>query len=310
MAKTYRCEWRSDKKSLEAAPLTKNMKPFKLPQKHNRTIKFRTRAEDKVIAFVVAQMEAVMKDAVDYIFENMIEGSDHFPQPTLNGMLDVSNRFYRSVLVEAFDASKKEKPAQIDAARVKKLEKLPVGLPRSLKDLEKIFRDRRYWPKVMKRSRALTERLRKSYLDKLKRKFRDVIPQLRNGEISPEKAKKKMMEAWDASKSRVETIFRTETTTYFTKTQIAFFEGDDEIIGFLFSAVRDTSSTDICRTRHGLVYKPGSKELRENAPPCHYNCRSQFIALANVEVNRKLLEDPSRDPDNRKVAALPNNWRK
>ncbi len=286
------------------------MKPFKLPKRHGFHIKARYRTKDKVINAVVRAMEAEMKKAVDYIFENMIEGSDHFPQPTLNGMDEISDRFYRHVLTEAFHESKKEKPAQVDAPRKKKLEKLPVGLPKSLKDMEKVFRDRRYWPTVMKRSKKVTEKLRKAYLEKLRRKFNDVVPRMRSGELTPQEAKKQMMGAWDASKSRVETIFRTETTTYFTKTQIAFFDGDEDIIGFLFDAVKDSSSTSICRSRHGLVYRPGSKLLRENAPPCHYNCRSQFIALANIPSNNKLLSDSSRDPEKRKVTPLPLGWRK
>jgi SPP1 gp7 family putative phage head morphogenesis protein len=300
----------SDGRSRRSRSPKKNMKPFRLPQKHAKEVDDRYRRKNRVVDLAVAAMEAVMRDAVDYIIANIIEGSDHFPQPTLNKMFQVSDTFYRNVITEAYVASHREKPAQNDSPNHKKLAKLPVGIPRTLKDLEKVFRDRRYWPKVMKRSKALTEKLRKAYMGKLRRKFNQVMPKIRAGELTPAEAKKDLMEAWKTSKSRVETIFRTETTTYFTKTQIAFFSGDDEILGFMFDAVKDSSSTDICRTRHGLVYKPGSKLLHENEPPCHYNCRSQFVALANTESNRKLVEDPSRDPENRKVAPLPSGWRK
>ena len=121
-------------------------------------------------------------------------------------------------------------------------------------------------------------------------------------------AKKRMMSTFDATKSRVETIFRTETTTYFDQTQVRYFQSDPEIIGFLFDALLDSATTKICRSRHGLVYRPKTQELREVTGACHYNCRKHLIALANTEYNRKLLADPNRDPSKRKVAPLLPGW--
>lgn len=284
------------------------MKSFSIPQWRKQQIKNKYARKDRVIARAVRDMEAVMRKAVDYIVDSHV--TNEFKEPELEEMFNVSEKFYRSVVTNAWQASEQEKRAQ---AGKKRLAAINSPIVPKLKDLESIFRDRRFWPSLMKRSGRLTERLRAAYLRKLKRKFKDLLPKILSGEMTPALAKKSMMQSWDASKSRVETIFRTETTKYFEKTQIAYFSQDPEIIGFLFDSIPDKSRTDICGSRHGLVYRPGTtgpKGLSENTPALHWNCRSHLIALANTPYNNKLLKDPDRDPKNRSVAPLPNGWRK
>lgn len=192
---------------------------------------------------------------------------------------------------------------------VRRLAGLPSGkVP--LRQLVAFFQDKRRWGPIDRRRQKLIDRLRKAYLLKLQRKFREVVPSMLSGEKSPAKAQEELMEAWHASRARVGTIFDTETTKYFCQTQVAFFEGDPEIIGFLFDSVRDTSRTEICRCRHGLIFKPGSKLLRANTPALHWRCRSHLIALADTEYNRKLLEDPERDPERKTLVPLPKGWKK
>lgn len=289
------------------------MKPFTLPPWRKRQINEKFKRKDRVISFAVKEMEKVMAKAVDEIYAHY-QARGEFVAPTLNGMFAVSESFYRKVVEQSYYAAQDEKNAQLGK---KKLAKAPPKIPAftaiaraSLPGMEKVFRDKRLWPKIMKRSEMLTNRLRRQYTLKLRRKFNDIIPALRAGELSPKDAKDHLMKAWKASESRVETIFRTETTNYFGRTQVAFFEDDEDIIGFLFDSIRDKARTPICRTRHGLVYKPGTKELRENTPSLHWNCRSHLIALANTPSNRKLVADPQRDPTKKTVAPLPSGWRK
>ena len=283
------------------------MKPFQLPSWRKKQINEKYARKDKTIHFAVSRIEAVMKKAVDEIMDGY-ERTGEFHPPTLNAMFAVSDEFYRKVVEQGFYASEDEKSMQRGRKRLAKPG--PIGIPRTMRDLEKFFRDKNAWPKVLKRSKLLTERLRKQYIQKLRKRFEKLGPMLKSGEITPMEAKSQMMDSWRTSKSRVETIFRTETTNYFGKTQVSFFEGDPEIIGFLFDSIRDVSRTDICRTRHGLIYRPGSKLLRENTPALHYNCRSHLIALANTPHNRKMVEDPDRNPEGRAVAPLPPGWRK
>lgn len=250
-----------------------------------------------------------MFTAIDYIMNNY-EQRGEYVAPSLNRMSEISDDFYRAVITQAFYCCEDEKRAQFADVRMKKLSKAPPRLPKNLNDLDKIFKNRRYWSRVLNRSERLTKSLRMQYLRKLKRQFDKILPGLADGSFSVSDAKNKMIEAWNASKSRVETIFRTETTNYFAKTSVAYFESDDEIIGFLFDSTADSSRTSICKSRHGLIYRPGTRLLTLNTPSCHFNCRSHLIALANIPFNLKLLNEPQRDPSKRAVVPLPPGWRR
>ena len=276
------------------------------PKWRKRQIEMVERRQNIVIRSAVSQMEKSMRRAIDLIWDGY-EKTGHYFQPSLNDMFIASEDFYSNVVKSAYLTTQVTKNMQ---SGKKNLAKLPVGLPRRLKGMEQLFRDKRYWPMIMKRSKLVTERLRKQYLAKLNKKFQEILPKIQSGEITPSEAKKEMITAWDTSKSRVETIFRTETTNYFSKTQVAFFDGDKDIIGFMFDAIKDTGTTEICKKRHGLVYRPGTKELQDNTPALHFNCRSHLIPLANIPENRKLLDDPTRNPKNRAVPPLPPGWRK
>lgn len=278
-------------------------KAFHIPPWRRRQINAKFRRKGRVIHQTVSAMEAVMKKAVAAIIEHYV-ATGNYAAPSLSGMFQVSENFYREVSINGFDSARDEK----EEAKGKK--RLAKKRTNKIAFLENVFRDKREWPRAMKRSKKLTERLRDQYLEKLGKRFEEILPALKAGEITPDDAKSHMMKAWKASKSRVETIFRTETTNYFGKAQVSFFEGDPEIIGFLFDSVYDTSRTEICKSRHGLVYRPGTALLHQNTPALHFNCRSHLIALANTPHNRKLLEDPDRDPANRKVVPLPPGWRK
>ena len=278
-------------------------KAFQIPAWRKRQIAAKFRRKGRVINKTVSAMEAVMKKAVAGVIDHYL-ATGHYAKPTLAGMFAVTDDFYREVAINGFDSARDEK----EEAKGKK--RLAKRKSNKLEFLENVFRDKREWPRAMKRSKKLTERLRDQYLEKLGKRFEEILPALKAGEITPEDAKSHMMKAWKASKSRVETIFRTETTNYFGKAQVSFFESDPEIIGFLFDSVYDTSRTEICKSRHGLVYRPGTALLTKNIPACHFNCRSHLIALANTPHNRKLLEDPDRDPAKRKVVPLPPGWRK
>lgn len=249
--------------------------------------------------------------AFDIVLDNMLK-TGKFVEPKLNEMFAVSEDFYRGVVKAAVDTAIDEKKASAGKKRLAK-EVPGTGIPNDIRVLEKHYRDpewQKSWERIKKRSGIITERLRKAYLIKLRRKFRDIMPKIQSGQMSITEAKANMRQAWRASKSRVDMIFRTESTKYFTEVQVKFYKGDGSIVGFLFDSVLDTTRSDICRSRHGLIYRPESELLRRNQPPCHPNCRSHLIPLANTPQNLKMLEDPSRDPSKRSVAPLPRGWNK
>lgn len=284
------------------------MKPFKVPTWRKRQINKKYARKSKVINKVVSEVESVMEDAVEKIINTSLF-SGQYLQPSLNGISVSIDRFYMNVIQEAFWDCEDQKKNQ---SNKKRLAKGPTGIPKKLEDLSEIFQNKRYFKAIMRRSKALSERLKKQYLQKLRKQFNKVIPAIRAGEITPADAKKEMRRVWDATKPRVETIFRTETTNYFGKVQTEFFQNDPEIIGFLFDANIDTAVTDVCRSRHGMIFRPdhkGTNSIAYNTPALHYNCRSHLIPLANTPENRKLLEDSSRDPEKHKLEPLPDGWR-
>lgn len=282
------------------------MIPFKLKPNQKKYRDEQIENQDKIISSTVSRMEAVMKEAVSSIIDYYIK-TQMYHEPSLNGMYEVSINFYRNVITEAFFSTKDPKSAHTIKKRLAKPP--PDGIPKKIDTLHDIF-NTKSWQKIMKRSDKLTERLRNSYIKKLRKSFDEIIPELEKGNVTPNQVKDFMLESWKTSKARVETIFRTETTTYYAKTQVSSYENDSDIIGFLFDSVRDKSRTAWCKSRHGLIYRPGTKLLKQNTPALHWNCRSHLIPLANVEYNRKLLKDTRRDPNHKVVVPLPRGWRK
>jgi len=286
--------------------------PFRIPAWRKRAIDAKFNRKDRIANQAVRAMEKAMLEAIDLSVEASFNIGE-FVEPDLSQMFIISDTFYKHIVEGALSAARDEEAAAVGKKRLA-AKKIPgTGIPNDLRFLEKFFRDQEWqksWKRIKKRSNALTERLRKAYVQKLRRKFRDLMPRVRDGKLSVGEAKRDMQQAWNASKARVDMIFRTESTKYFTEVQVKYYQNDPAIIGFLFDSIRDSSRSDICRTRHGLVYRPDTALLQKNSPPCHPNCRSHLIPLANTPENLKMLADPSRDPSRVKVAPLPRGWNK
>jgi SPP1 gp7 family putative phage head morphogenesis protein len=255
-------------------------------------------------------MEAVMLDMCDAAIEEYV-ATGKYTKPPETDLYLAMEKYYKSIITNAFYSAQLAKHMQAEAMQSSKKKlaaKLPWGIPNKLGSLVKFFADKRQWTAVQKRAHKIVSGLRRTYFKKLDRKFNQIGPQLQNGEKSPEDVKKELRKSWKATKSRVENIFRTETTNYYNRVQVSYFDGDEDIIGFLFQATGDSSTTSICKARHGLVYRPGTEALMKNRPALHYNCRSELIPLANTPGNNKLLKDPRRDPSKRRVPPLPPGW--
>jgi SPP1 gp7 family putative phage head morphogenesis protein len=286
--------------------MTKVAAPFRIPPWRRALIKRQFRRRDAVANEAVNAVEGALARATYAVFNQLVSGAD-FRAPDLSVLDVMGETFYRKLVEEAARSVGDERKSAEGKRRLAKGK--PGSFVNSLPSLEKFFRGP-MWRKTMVRSRQSVESMRKDYLARLRKRFREVAPRLAAGEISVADAKAKLSESWQASRGRVQTIFRTETTRYFTDVQVKFYEDDDGIIGFLFDSIADTGRTDWCRSRHGLVYRPGSDLLRRNSPPCHWNCRSHLIALASTPENRKMLADPHRDPSKRSVKPLPPGWTK
>ena len=264
------------------------------------------RRQAAVVANARQSMFLVLEDAVDQIVTSYNQ-TGRYVAPDLSGLDDKMLLFYRKLIRTAIVTSEQIKKMQDKKAR---LNTKPWGIPTQIRKVKDVFEDTTYWRRIVARSYAYSNKLKKAYLQKLKTRFDQISPMIESGKLEPRIVKQEMRKAFEATKSRVETTFRTETTNYYGRTQIAYFKDDEDVIGFMFDSVRDTSRTEICRSRHGLIYRPDTKLLSENTPALHYNCRSQLIPLANTAENRRMLADPSRNPNTKKVVPLPRGWRK
>lgn len=82
---------------------------------------------------------------------------------------------------------------------------------------------------------------------------------------------------------RAETIVRTNYTEAFNQgilNESHELDPDGEFIeGFEFSAILDTRTTEVCTYLDGRVFRADDPELRELAPPRHFNCRSILVPV-------------------------------
>jgi len=283
----------------------------RLPQPAHikRALEARENAQTKIVNEFMRKLDAYMLAHQAQAIETMFHtrGQNLGGEPQQAEMAKLLERFYVDSIEQGLHFAKQEDPTP----KVKHLARAPKGrVPKDLKSINELFRNRRAFLRIMRRKDVLTAGLRKSYLKRLRERFQEIMPAVLANTITPAEARKHIETAWGATRARATTIFRTESTKYFTETQIAYFSSTPSIIGFLYDTVRDAARTDICRSRHGLIYRPNTELLRKNQSPNHYNCRAHMIPLSDTPKNRIMLADPARNPELVAVVPLPKGWRK
>lgn len=263
------------------------------------------RVQDAIVYTYAGKMLDALKRAVEPALEAAVAGGK-VPELSLNAVDRVAEEFLIATVRQAFVSARHQFTADLP---IKRLGKIKPDLPPDAHSLAALFRNRKAWDVMLKKNRRYAQGIKRAYFKKLRAHFQEIMPKLTSGEITIMEAKQSLEKAVEATGARVNTIFRNETTSYFAEAQINYFDGEPGILGFLFDSVRDSGRTDICRSRHGMVLKPGTKELLKNRPACHHGCRSHLIPLADTPENRKLVQDPSRQPANRTLVPLPRGWR-
>jgi SPP1 gp7 family putative phage head morphogenesis protein len=102
----------------------------------------------------------------------------------------------------------------------------------------------------------------------------------------------------DTSSTRLERLVRTATSRAYNEGRALSFHESIEagrIIGFEFSAVMDSRTSDVCAALNGKVYKPDSLSMVN--PPLHFNCRSILVAIHDDEQVNEYNELPKFDVD-------------
>ena len=90
--------------------------------------------------------------------------------------------------------------------------------------------------------------------------------------------------------ARIETIVRTNLSTIFTQSQLAFY-ADPDLNGFVealeYSSVLDERTTKCCEHLNGAKYAIDDDIWRFITPPNHFNCRSILIPVTILDTWRK-----------------------
>lgn len=120
-------------------------------------------------------------------------------------------------------------------------------------------------------------------------KTRDVIKNSLQEGTTLQEREKELQKVLDLSKSRIESIARTEVTRAHNLGSLTAMKANDDVIGVEFSAVLDNRTTVMCQERHGLRMRLDDPRLPGNTPPLHVNCRSQLLALTIYDYPDGLL---------------------
>ena len=112
-----------------------------------------------------------------------------------------------------------------------------------------------------------------------------------------------LTEAWGQSRAwRMETIFRTNVQHAYSAGRWAQLNDSTTLRQrpyWMYDAVLDTRTTEICRERNGAIRPASDPWWGTNWPPLHYNCRSGVRALTREEVERRggvTVELPTVEP--------------
>jgi len=87
---------------------------------------------------------------------------------------------------------------------------------------------------------------------------------------------------------RTETIFRNFMQTAYNGGRWAQFERNKATSPYLmYSAINDARTTDICRSRNGIIRPVDDPFWATSSPPGHHRCRSTLISLTNSQAQAR-----------------------
>lgn len=237
-------------------------------------------------------------------------GDHGFEIPDQFTIADLLTEHYFDSLAIGFREAEAHSPKSIkvklagDAPRAK--------MPRSLKELMVLWDEYRRRPKAPRREQVLAERVKRAYLEKLKKIYATYSEEFRAGKtFDQDEVKRKIRRASIATQSRAKTIVETETTSFYNRSRREVYDKSDDVTHYLFLALRDMRTTKWCKTRHGLVYKKGDPLLDLESPACHWNCRSELLPLTPLNPKHlALINNESIQRRNNSPEPLPPNWRR
>jgi SPP1 gp7 family putative phage head morphogenesis protein len=113
------------------------------------------------------------------------------------------------------------------------------------------------------------------------------------------------------TRPRAELIARNEITAAYNRGRLTVFRESQLVTHVRFLAISDRRTTDICRSRNGmLIPLAAAGAIAANTPPLHHRCRSLLSPVMGAinEDHQAWIDDPARQWDSRDLAALPAGW--
>lgn len=83
----------------------------------------------------------------------------------------------------------------------------------------------------------------------------------------------------ESARISLDRFARTKITEVFNKGRLNFFNEQDVVVGYQYSAILDGRTTVVCAGLHGKKFKKGTEPI----PPLHFNCRSLLIPITRFE---------------------------
>lgn len=213
--------------------------------------------------------------------------------------------------VELYHHSKGGPPKKLAKKKKKKTKAPPrARVNTSFIDLMRRWDEYRQTKKPTRRVKSITSKIQKEYLKKTQSVWKQYSSAFRDGDIETKtEIAERVKQAGRTTYARAKTIVETETTYYYNKTRKEFYDKSPDVTHYLFVSIRDKATTKWCKTRKGLVYEKGSKFIKEETPPIHWNCRSEILPLTPQNpVHKKLIDDKSLRRENNKPEPLPSGW--
>lgn len=95
---------------------------------------------------------------------------------------------------------------------------------------------------------------------------------------------------------RLENMIRTPLIEAYNQGRLAIGDGmEDYVIGYQYSAILDSRTTEMCEENDGLVIRVDDPRLRKLTPPVHYQCRSMLVYVTVDDVPVEWSSDEELD---------------
>ena len=131
------------------------------------------------------------------------------------------------------------------------------------------------------------------------------------GVISRSELESRIQNSLKVNRVRAEIIARNELTAAYNRGRVSAFRESALVTHARFLAINDRRTTDICRSRNGMLIPMADLgAIAVNTPPLHHRCRSLLspVMPSVNEDHQSWVEDESRRWDARELAPLTDGW--